>query len=147
MKCSLGISNFLEEISHLSHSIDSSISLHWSLKKAFLSLLAILWNSAFKWIYRSFSPLLYTSLIFTAICKASSYSHFAFLLKCSAWVQSQNLQNDLSLFPRQTVQYHLNDPTTDAEEAEVYQLYGDLQYLLELTPKKMSLYIYIRMQK
>ena len=35
----------------------SSISLHWSLRKAFLSLLAILWNSAFKWIYLSFSPL------------------------------------------------------------------------------------------
>ena len=29
----------------------SSISLHWSLRKAFLSLLAILWNSAFKWVY------------------------------------------------------------------------------------------------
>ena len=28
----------------------SSISLHWSLRKAFFSLLAILWNSAFKWI-------------------------------------------------------------------------------------------------
>ena len=27
----------------------SSISLHWSLRKAFLSLLAILWNSAFWW--------------------------------------------------------------------------------------------------
>ena len=40
----------------------SSISLHWSLRKAFISLLAILWNSAFKWIYLSFSPLLFTSL-------------------------------------------------------------------------------------
>ena len=57
----------------------SSISLHGSLKKAFLSLLAILWNSAFKWVYLSFSPLLFTSLLFTAICKASSDSHFAFL--------------------------------------------------------------------
>ena len=28
----------------------SSISLHWSLRKAFLSHLAILWNSAFKWL-------------------------------------------------------------------------------------------------
>ena len=46
MKCSLGISNFLEEISSLSHVLFSSISLHWSLRKAFLSL-AILWNSAF----------------------------------------------------------------------------------------------------
>jgi len=39
----------------------SSISLHWSLKKAFLSLLAILWNSAFKWVYLSFSQLLLAS--------------------------------------------------------------------------------------
>ena len=36
----------------------SSISLHWSLKKAFLPLLAILWNSAFRCWYLSFSPLL-----------------------------------------------------------------------------------------
>ena len=50
MKCSLVISNFLEEISSLSHSIVFSISLHWLLRKAFLSLLAILWNSAFKWV-------------------------------------------------------------------------------------------------
>ena len=35
----------------------SSISLHWSLWKVFLSLLAILWNSAFRWVYLSFSPL------------------------------------------------------------------------------------------
>ena len=55
----------------------SSISLHWSLRKAFLSLLAILWNSAFKWVYLSFSPLLLASLLFTAICKDSSDSHFA----------------------------------------------------------------------
>ena len=57
----------------------SSISLHWSLSKAFLSLLAILWNSAFKWEYLSFSPLPFTFLLFTAICKASSDSCFAFL--------------------------------------------------------------------
>ena len=57
----------------------SSVSLHWSLRKAFLSLLAILWNSTFKWVYLSFSPLLLASLLFTAICKASSDSHFAFL--------------------------------------------------------------------
>ena len=56
----------------------SSISLHWALRKAFLSFLAILRNSAFKWCL-SFSPLLFTSLLFTAICKASSDSHFAFL--------------------------------------------------------------------
>ena len=33
----------------------SSISLHCSLKRTFLSLLSILWNSAFKWVYLSFS--------------------------------------------------------------------------------------------
>ena len=37
----------------------SSISLHWSLRKAFLSLFAIVWNSAFKWGYLSFTPLLF----------------------------------------------------------------------------------------
>jgi len=57
----------------------SSISLHWSLRKAFLSLLAILWTFAFKWVYLSFSPLPLASLLFTAICKASSDYHFAFL--------------------------------------------------------------------
>ena len=57
----------------------SSISLHWSLRKAFLSLLAVLWNSAFKWVYLSFSPLPFSSLLFSAISKASSDKHFAFL--------------------------------------------------------------------
>ena len=57
----------------------SSVVLHWSLRKAFLSLLTILWNSAFKWVYLSFSPLPFTSLLFTAICKASSDDHFAIL--------------------------------------------------------------------
>jgi len=53
----------------------SSISLlflcHWSLRKAFLSLLAILWDSSFKWAF-FFSPLPFTSLLFIAVCKASS---------------------------------------------------------------------------
>ena len=57
----------------------SSISLHWFLRRSFLSLLAILWNSAVKWVYLFFSPLPFASLLFTAICKASSDSHFAFL--------------------------------------------------------------------
>ena len=56
----------------------SSISLHGSLRRAFLSLLAILWNSAFRWVYLSFLPLPLASL-FSAICKASSSNHFAFL--------------------------------------------------------------------
>ena len=57
----------------------SSISLHWSPRKAFLFFLAVPWNSAFKWIYLSFSHLPFTSLLFSGICKTSSDNYFAFL--------------------------------------------------------------------
>ena len=63
MKCSLGICNFLEEISSLSHSI---VFLYFSAlitKGGVLSLLAILWNSEFKWVYLSCSPLLFASFL------------------------------------------------------------------------------------
>ena len=55
----------------------SSISLHWPLRKVFLSLLDILWHSAFRQVYLSFSPLPLVSFLFSAICKASSGNHFA----------------------------------------------------------------------
>ena len=54
--------------------------IHCSLKKAFLSLHAFLWRSAFSWMYLSLSPLLFTSLLSLAICKSSSGNHYAFLL-------------------------------------------------------------------
>ena len=57
----------------------SSISLHWSLRKAFLSFCASLWNSAFRWVYPSFFPLPFISFLFSAICKTSADNHFAFL--------------------------------------------------------------------
>ena len=57
----------------------SSIIKHCSLKKAFLSLLAIHWNSVFNWMYLSLSPLLSTFLHSSTIHKASSDNHFAFL--------------------------------------------------------------------
>ena len=47
-------------------------------KKSFLSLLASLWNSEFRWVYLSHSPLPLASLLFSAIYKASSDNHFAF---------------------------------------------------------------------
>ena len=56
----------------------SSISFHCSLRKAFLPLLAVLWNSAFRWLYLSFSPLPLAFLLFSAICKASLRNHFPF---------------------------------------------------------------------
>jgi len=56
LEMSPGISDFFEEISSLSYfTFFPSISLHCSLSKVCLSLLAILWNSAFRWLYLSFS--------------------------------------------------------------------------------------------
>ena len=53
--------------------------MHCILKKAFLSLPDILWNSVFSWVYLSLSPLPFLSLLSPAICKASSDNHFACL--------------------------------------------------------------------
>ena len=155
MKCSLGISNFLEELfaaaAKLPQScltlcdpmdcslpgssihrifqarvlewksslvfpilLSSSIFLHWSLRKSFLSLLATLCNSAFIWVYLSFSPLPLACLLFSAICKASSDNHFAFLhffflgmasqtsVNCSSGTLSIK-SNPLTLFVTSTV--------------------------------------------
>ena len=76
---SLGFSNFLKEISSLSHSIVFLYFFALITEEGFL-LLAILWNSAFIWLYLSFSPLPLASLLFKTFCKASSDNHFAFLL-------------------------------------------------------------------
>ena len=69
MKSSLGISNFLEGISSLSQSIVFLYFFALIAEEGFLSLLAILWNSAFRCLYLSFSPLLFASLLLTAIYK------------------------------------------------------------------------------
>ena len=76
MKCSPGISNLLKRSLVFPILLFSSISLHCSLKKAFFSLLAILWNSAFRWVYLSLSSL---PLDFFFLFSASSDKHFAFL--------------------------------------------------------------------
>ena len=62
MRCSLVISTFLEETSRLSHSIVFLYFFALITEEAFLSLLAILWNSAFKWV--SFLSTLWFSLLF-----------------------------------------------------------------------------------
>ena len=71
MKNFLGISDFLEEISSLSHSI---VFLYFAIitEEGFSSLLAILSNSAFRWVYLSFSPLPLASLLFSAKVKSLS---------------------------------------------------------------------------
>ena len=90
MKCSLGISNFLEEISSLSHSIvflyffalitkkDFLISPCYSLELCIQMGISFLFSFAFH--FSSFS----------AICKASSDNHFAFLYFFS-WEWSSSL--------------------------------------------------------
>ena len=50
---------------------------HWG-RLSYFSL-AIVWNSAFKWIYLSFSPLPLAYLLSLAVCKASSDNYFSFL--------------------------------------------------------------------
>ena len=58
----------------------SSSFMHCLLKKAFLSLHAVIWKPTFSWIYLSLSPLLFPSLLSLAICKVSSDNYLAFLL-------------------------------------------------------------------
>ena len=60
------IGHFLKTSLVFSIVLFSSISLHCSLKKAFLSLLAIPWNSAFNWVYLSFFPLPLASPLFSS---------------------------------------------------------------------------------
>ena len=78
MKCSLGISNFLEEILVFPILLFSSISLQYLLRNAFICLLAILWRFALRWVYLSFSPMPFASLLFSATYTASSDNRFAF---------------------------------------------------------------------
>ena len=55
MKCFFGISDFLEEIFSLPHSI---VFLYFSAmftSEGLLTLVAILWNSAFRWVCLSFA--------------------------------------------------------------------------------------------
>ena len=79
MNCSLGISNFLEEISSLSHSIVFLYFFALIAEEGFLISPCYSLELCIQMLYLSFAPLLFTSLLFTAICKASSDSHFAFL--------------------------------------------------------------------
>ena len=77
MKCSLGISNILEEISSLSHSVIFLYFFALIAEEVFL--ISSCYSLDFRCLYLSFFPLLFASLLFTAICKVSPDSHFSFL--------------------------------------------------------------------
>ena len=85
---------FLKKIiSSLSHSIIFLYFFALITEEGFLSLLLF---SVFKWVYLSFSPLPFTSLLFSAICKAYAENNFAFFISFSwGWFWSLPL-----------VQYH-----------------------------------------
>ena len=78
-KCSLSISNFLEEISSLSHSIVFLYFFALIAEEGFLISPCYSLELCIKMGISFLSPLLFTSLLFTAICKASSDNHFAFM--------------------------------------------------------------------
>ena len=79
MKISLGIANFLEEISCLSHSIVFFYFFALMTEEGFLISSCYSLELCIQMGISFLSPLLFTSLLFTAICKASSDDHFAFL--------------------------------------------------------------------
>ena len=79
MKCPLDISNFLEEISSFSHPIVFLYFFALISEEDFLISPCYSLELCIQLVYLSFSPLPLASLLFSAICKASSDNHFAFL--------------------------------------------------------------------
>ena len=79
MKCSLGISTFLEEISSLSHSVVFLYFFALITEESFLISSCYSLELCIQMLYLSFSPLSLASRLLSAICKASSDNHFAFL--------------------------------------------------------------------
>ena len=79
MKCSLGISNFLEAISSLSHSVVFLYFFALITKEGFLVPLCYSLEFCTQVDISFLSPLPFTSLLFSAICKAFWDNHFAFV--------------------------------------------------------------------
>ena len=73
------VSVFLEQISSLSHSIVFLCFLPLITEEGFLISPCYSLELCIKCMYLSFSPLSFASFLFSAICKASSDNHFAFL--------------------------------------------------------------------
>ena len=79
IKCSLGISNFLEESSSLSHYIVFLYFFVLITQEGFLISPCHSLELYIQVVHLSFSPLLFASLLFSAVCKASLDNHFTFL--------------------------------------------------------------------
>ena len=83
MKCSFGISNFLEEITSLPHSIVFLCFFALITEEGFLISRCSLELCIQMDICLYFSPLPFTSLLFSTICKASSDNHLSFCVSFS----------------------------------------------------------------
>ena len=79
MTRSFGIADVLEEVPSLSHSVVFLCFFALITEEGFLIFPFSSLDLCIEMFILSFSPLLFASLLFTAICKASSDSHFAFL--------------------------------------------------------------------
>ena len=79
VKYPLGVSNFLEEISSLPHSVVLFYFFALIPEEGFLISPCYSLELCIQMLYLSFSPLLFASLLFITICKASPDSHFPFL--------------------------------------------------------------------
>ena len=78
-KYSLGISNFLEEISSLYHSVIFLYFFALITEEGFLIYPCYSLEPCIQMIYLSFCPFPVTSFLFSTICKALSDNHFALL--------------------------------------------------------------------
>ena len=133
MKCSLGISSFLEVILIFPILLFSSISLHWWLRKAFLSFLAILnsddyiYYCGWEYLRRNGIALIVNKTVWNAV------------FEC-------NLKNNRMISvcfqgkPFNITVIQVCAPTSNAEEVE-WPVYEDLKGLSELTPEKDILFI------
>src|SRR5574341_1199373 len=79
MKCSLGISDFLEEIPSLSHSVVFLYFFALITEEGFLISSCYFLELCIQMFISFLFSFAFASLLFTAICKASPDSHFAFL--------------------------------------------------------------------
>ena len=129
MKCSLGISNFLEEISNLSHSVVFLYLFALIAEEGFLISPCYSLELCIQMFNLSFCPLLFVSLLFAAICKASPDSHYAFLHFFSmgmVLIQFANTRNILVICFMKKINSHFSHGllSPELEYAESMQSYN-----------------------
>ena len=87
----------------------SSISLPWSLRKAFLSLLAILWNSSFRCLYLSFFFFCFSLIFFSQLFVKPAQTTILFFYISFPWRWSWSLSPVQCQEPLSIVHQALSD--------------------------------------